>query len=115
MLCFRVDADGGVLVRVQYSTVQHRYCTYSTQYIRVDSTVNVHCTSGCAQVDETKVASLLRLEYNMCNVDECEKELKRRQKFNELLIFYKSRKLHSKGTPPRLASLPPFPFSLPES
>lgn len=73
----------------------HKY----TRYSYIDCTV-----IRCAQVDETKVASLLRLEYNMCNVDECEKELKRRQKFNELLIFYKSRKLHSKGTPLRLAA-----------
>ena len=50
------------------------------------------------KINDSLVASLLRLKSNCCHQDETERALKKCQKFSELIIFYNTRGLHQKGT-----------------
>ena len=49
------------------------------------------------QTHDALVAPLLRLADNNCHVDECEKVLKKSQKYSELIILYEKKGLHTKG------------------
>ena len=49
------------------------------------------------QVNDALVAVLLRFKDNCCNMEETERVLQKSQKINELVIFYKTRKLHQKA------------------
>lgn len=49
------------------------------------------------KINDSLVASLLRLPTNCCHQDETERALKKSQKYSELIIFYNTRGLHQKG------------------
>ena len=47
--------------------------------------------------NDALVAPLLRLPENNCHVEECERILKKHDKFNELMILYEKKGHHRKG------------------
>lgn len=49
------------------------------------------------QTNDALVAPLLRLKDNNCHVEECEKILKKKEKFSELIILYEKKGLHDKA------------------
>ena len=49
------------------------------------------------EINDSLVASLLRLKSNQCNAKETERALKKKQKYSELIIFYNTKGLHQKA------------------
>lgn len=49
------------------------------------------------KVNDSLVASLLRLKNNYCHLEETERALKKAGKFAELIIFYNTKELHEKA------------------
>ena len=50
------------------------------------------------KINDSLVASLLRLKNNFCHQEETERALKKCQKYPELIIFYNTKGAHKKGT-----------------
>ena len=49
------------------------------------------------KINDSLVASLLRLKNNFCHQEETERALKKCQKYSELIIFYNTKGAHKKG------------------
>ena len=49
------------------------------------------------KINDSLVASLLRLKNNFCHQEETERALKKCQKYPELIIFYNTKGAHKKG------------------
>ena len=49
------------------------------------------------KINDSLVASLLRLKNNYCHEEETERALKKCQKYSELIIFYNTKGKHKKG------------------
>jgi hypothetical protein len=49
------------------------------------------------KINDSLVASLLRLKTNFCHLEETERALKKCQKYSELIIFYNTKELHHKA------------------
>jgi hypothetical protein len=49
------------------------------------------------KINDSLVASLLRLKTNFCHLEETERALKKCQKYSELIIFYNTKEFHHKA------------------
>ena len=62
--------------------------------IRLQSIIDTSLLKCYLQTKDSLVAPLLRIPDNHCHLEETEKALKKRQKYNELVILYRSKGLH---------------------
>ena len=75
----------------------HESFFHSTTVRQYDSTIVRQL--GWEWVFSTAMVSpLLRLPDNHCNFEECERSLKKARRFDELIILYKNKGMHKKGT-----------------
>lgn len=61
---------------------------------RLQSIIDTSLLKCYLQTNDALVAPLLRIPDNHCHLEESEKALNKRQKYNELIILYKTKSLH---------------------
>lgn len=80
--------------RVNKETANNKSTAELKKYQDLQSIIDTSLLKCYLQTNDALVSSLLRIPDNHCHLEETEKALKKRQKYNELIILYHTKGLH---------------------